>query len=1011
MAAKLAAEYPVLQLDLEDDADVERDDLAKETQAGTGIIDQAHSFFAQDDDSQPPLPEDEEGDEVEHPSPNSAGGQNPDLSEEESDTEEKEPAASSRGLDDLRTFCRENTFFAPFTRSELAGIKLLDVLRKKKAPMNAYASIFDWHLREEGVLSDLQTLKDAGRDHFIGRNTLINRLAGRYNMHHKKPVEKVVRLPVSKEVVRIPVFDAEDCVVNLLTNPKLEDDDFDFFNEDPLAPPPPDLDYIGNVNTGSAFRETYKRMITGPNQQLIGIIFYIDGATTGHFVDLPITAVKFSLSIFTREARLKEHTWAILGYLPQVKIAEGRGKKIFQESKHLEAEEVDLLDGEGEEIDVDGDQSDDSDTDFTMVKAQDFHFMLSIILDSFVKVINDRGMLWEFVYKNHLYPKVHLKFAIMMVRCDTDEADVLCGKYKTRTGNVKQLCRQCHCPTKDSDNHRANYRPKTQKEIQKLVSKDKIDQLQEISQHYIKNAWYKCRFNLANDRGIHGACPSEMLHAMQLGIFKYVRDIFFAYIGKDAQVAHEINALARIYGKLLSHQSERSLPNTNFSKGIKEGRLMAKDYRGILLIMAAVLMSTSGRDLLSTKRKFKMDTRKDDWLLLVELLLEWESFLCSRKMKKSHVARLDKKHRYIMYIMKKVAKRSEGMGLNIMKFHAIVHMMEDILTNGVPLEFDTAANESHHKASKYAALLTQRNEAKFLMQVAVRLWEFDVLNYALNEISTGIRPSDYFLVDDSDSSLSVMSIEASDSSPNSSQSDESSSSSDQSETIIKTDDAMIQVGYDSEDDEITFNMVSRGQHRDKTSINTELLHFLFRLQEEVFDYLRDNFLPIYTRHQRGDVIFHAHPNYRGQGPWKDWAIIDWGPGYGQLPCHIHAFVKLQGLPEGRDSIEFGGIKLKDGVFAVVEEARVEESELARSDLMVPCLKTVEGIEDNQVTGRVFFLADTEAFVKPCAMIPDIGGPCNRYFLVKSRDEWVKEFTHWLLRPHHEDVMSDEEGDD
>ena len=48
-------------------------------------------------------------------------------------------------------------------------------------------------------------------------------------------------------------------------------------------------------------------------------------------------------------------------------------------------------------------------------------------------------------------------------------------------------------------------------------------------------------------------------------------------------------------------------------------------------------------------------------------------------MKRSHVARLAKKHRYIMYIMLNVAKRSEGMGLKLMKFHAIIHMVENQL--------------------------------------------------------------------------------------------------------------------------------------------------------------------------------------------------------------------------------------------------------------------------------------------------------------------------------------------
>jgi hypothetical protein len=204
-----------------------------------------------------------------------------------------------------------------------------------------------------------------------------------------------------------------------------------------------------------------------------------------------------------------------------------------------------------------------------------------------------------------------------------------------------------------------------------LIRKQKIEQLQEISQHQIKNTWYKCHFNLANDRGIHGACPSEMPHAMQLGIFKYSHDIFFDFIGNDAAIAQEINGLAKIYSKLIARQSERSLPATHFSKGIKDGKLMAKDYRGVLLIMAAVLVSTCGRKMLSTKQKFKKEARKDDWILLVELLLEWEAYLCQPMMKKAHVARLDKKHCYIMYITKKVAQRTKGVGSSEMAIGSV----------------------------------------------------------------------------------------------------------------------------------------------------------------------------------------------------------------------------------------------------------------------------------------------------------------------------------------------------
>ena len=100
------------------------------------------------------------------------------------------------------------------------------------------------------------------------------------------------------------------------------------------------------------------------------------------------------------------------------------------------------------------------------------------------------------------------------------------------------------------------------------------------------------------------------------------------------------------------------------------------------------------------RKQFGGDDGLNDWTLLVELLLEWEAYLCQPRMKKRHVKRLDRKNRYIMYIFLQVANRYQGMGLNVFKFHAIVHLVKDMLLYGVPMEVDTGANESHHKPTK-----------------------------------------------------------------------------------------------------------------------------------------------------------------------------------------------------------------------------------------------------------------------------------------------------------------------
>jgi hypothetical protein len=517
-----------------------------------------------------------------------------------------------------------------------------------------------------------------------------------------------------------------------------------------------------------------------------------------------------------------------------------------------------------------------------------------------------------------------------------------------------------------------------------------------------------------------------MLHAILLRIFKYLREIFFVYMGKYSQLAEDINALAKMYGKLFTHQSDRDLPNTNFAKGIRKGKLMAKEYRGVLLVMAAVLRSTMGRQLLFKRKRFGGEQGLSDWTLLVELMLEWESYLNQKSMRKAHVKRLGKKHRFIMYIMKNVAKRSTGMGLKLMKFHSIIHLVQDMLINGVPCEFDTGSNESHHKPTKHAAKLTQRNEAKFNFQTATRLTEFHLLELAMEEVAHGLKVWEYFdYVDEEEVEAEVADRMEDHPDSNSTElpdldrqesdwSDVEDMEVEGPELVVVTDGTRIKVFEDPDDDgKPTFKVLGRSKHADQTTWMHEVVVFLNDLQNKVIDHIPDPFLPVLTRHKRGDTIFHGHPNHRGNGPWKDWAVVDWGPIEGKVPAHIWCFICVRNLPTGKNKIQHGGIDLKDGVYAVVETAKYDTdlAETTKSDLFMPLLLNVEGVDqDGDVTARKFYLADTEAIVGPCIVIPDIGGAPNAYFQVKSRSEWSNEFITWLNQPHTDDVMeySDEE---
>ena len=87
------------------------------------------------------------------------------------------------------------------------------------------------------------------------------------------------------------------------------------------------------------------------------------------------------------------------------------------------------------------------------------------------------GMKWDLYYRGKVH-KVELVFWTIMVRCDTDEAELLCGKYRMRTGNVQSLCRSCTCPRDDTDNPKACYPFKTVDMMKKLIEEElrfKID--------------------------------------------------------------------------------------------------------------------------------------------------------------------------------------------------------------------------------------------------------------------------------------------------------------------------------------------------------------------------------------------------------------------------------------------------------------------------------------------------------------------------------------------------------
>ena len=223
--------------------------------------------------------------------------------------------------DNFRKYCAHSkqNLLEELTDHQVRGIRLMDILRRKRAPMDTYNDLMKWHFTQTGELHEDDKLGDV--DTHISRNTLVKHLKIRYNLVDKFPTTKTLVLPYSRWKVDLVCHDAWGCLESLLTDPRVMDDDFWFFNHDPRAPPPEDQPYIRDLYSGQAYTEAVKAYKTAPDKIPLPLVMYLDGADTGEMKNMPINALKFTLGIFTRKYRENPHAWRVLGHVANIKKA------------------------------------------------------------------------------------------------------------------------------------------------------------------------------------------------------------------------------------------------------------------------------------------------------------------------------------------------------------------------------------------------------------------------------------------------------------------------------------------------------------------------------------------------------------------------------------------------------------------------------------------------------------------------------------------------------------------
>ena len=883
---------------------------------------------------------------------------------------------------------------ANFLAEMKAAIELMDMLNRVGGSLQQYDDISKWHVANSDAKG------------YVSAKKLHKDLRERYNLEWNAPKEMTVVLPHCKETVKLATHNIQRQTIGILTDPRLGDDDYLFFNNDPTAPPPEDLEIVGDINTSRAYRETYKAKIAnepvtkcGRHRVLCPFIFYLDGCVTGSFQSMSIEILKFTIGLLNGKARNQAWAWRVAGFMKKVVVKKKKAEENVRNSNHVDADKVlpkvgqnfskhDSIEGPGDEFAADlyGD-----DEEIPEIKAQDFHKMLQAHLSTYKEMEDAGGMPWDLRHRGKLWKLMLVPFVIFC-KADSVEADKFCGLYGSKTEGVQCYCRVCTCLADKSDDPYQLPVPerKTPKMIAALVkenSKESKAKLKAMSQHRIWNAMYQFEFGHHDESGVHGAIPWDILHWMQLNWFKNTRDCFFAQTGDKSQLTKEFDSLCITMGKLLQRQSDRSLPRVNFNSGVRQAMLQAHHMSGVLLVMAACFRSSQGRHLLlhtakrDQKYYFNNESRVRDWSKVVETLLMFEQWLRKDEFEINLVNRAKVKVKEVMCMVKVVGQRQVGLGDKRGVFHGAVHIPEMILNFGAPKHCDTQFNEKDHKPDKKTAKRTQQQEEKFDMSCAEKILDRLAVQMARHELETDTKMWHYYrrlLCDEEES-------------------DE--------ELEYELQGTYVEYVKNPTTNEFVPKLPNsrstqkKTHHKHDHQLQTLLKHMAGILHPLIGPLPVYGELKVPTPDLEEDFqIYRAEPWYEGK-PWHDWGVFSWSQDLGQHQIvlgQLKCFVDLRDLPEeGVDG-------RPPSIYAIMEIATPckvpgEHTKSELFELWEKLPTTMAGFEERCNRLEIICVSRLR---RPAVVVPDLGSDNPRsYMRMVPMWQWDKMFDEWLEKPH------------
>ena len=717
-----------------------------------------------------------------------------------------------------------------YTNEMLHQTKLMKILNDANAPLFLYQQIVEWAIETQESGTQFRDITKT-RQGYINQ---MEKWMPTLKANAPYTVQAILETNTNPEYVEVAVFDFKKQLLSLLHDKSLfgSFQNLDINPKNPFGKYESEKKILSTVNSGHRYNLAYKTMINSPDTQfLMPIIFACDETKVSSQGKASCWPLIFTTSILNQEMRNKPSAWRPLGYIPDLSMTTS-GNQEKQFGVHL--------------------------------KYNRLHQLLRTILASFVKCQNEPLLNNVTLNLGNQTKKVDLKIPCFYIIGDMQGGDKMACSSPCYSDKMQRLCRKCNVRGSDSGDPYVECKKFLMEPIKNMVLTNQVMQLDAINQYHVQNAWFEVDFGGCPYGIFSAACPVEPLHALENGLIADCLKVLFGKI-KSSKSLSELDSLAKTLTelprqRLASYGSDKDMPRLLWKDGITSlTDLTASCKVGIMFTIVVLSLQDNGNQFFLSvfgQARSVNDMRECFQMILCYWMWLKKDKYWKRKDKDSMVAAKYAIQQMLARIVD-LWPRTTGQGWNLAKFHEQLHVPDDIFQNGAPSGSHSGPVEHGHiQMVKRPSQRTQKRRKTLDIQLAHRVYESYLVNTAYTQMQVNRNKTS--------------------------------------------------VGKDKQPLDGPTKNASTGQLKIKL-INGEPVAMYtkksMKLNKDTLNFLvktyccgssqNETTISYFSEYKQGDKLYRGILNYRGQGPWFDWAMIRWeGDGSGiqgnmlRNQCHI-----------------------------------------------------------------------------------------------------------------------------